>query len=392
MTGFAVGSNVAISSSDTILSAFGKTQAQLNNKLSLSGGTLSGSLYFTGGVYNIDAGGTGPTGYVYFRNATSASTFRVYPETGNLYFSGSLIEGTVPWARLDGVPSTFAPSAHTHTFASLTSKPTTLSGYGITDAYTKAGVNSLACYVGAYNFSNGFLVKTNVARTLNSMLVLHIKGNSYGGLVPINTLVQVYNYTTNDAIISTGALNNGYKINEVKVFYYDNLVYFWVPQQTSFMTMTFQLLRTEEQANRVVSVTNEAVPASGVEKMVTITPRTAWFENTLTNLSQLTDNIGIGSHIANNANPHSVTKAQVGLGNVLNVASYSKTESDGKYLPLVGGEITTNALKVSSQFIFESNTVTEYREGARFNLSTGGWGGMVIGGVRGSISGITGAW
>lgn len=28
---------------------------------------------------------------------------------------------------------------HTHTFASLTSKPTTLSGYGITDAPTKSG-------------------------------------------------------------------------------------------------------------------------------------------------------------------------------------------------------------------------------------------------------------
>lgn len=48
MTGFTVGSNVAISSSDTILSAFGKTQAQLNNKLSLSGGTLSGTLKASG--------------------------------------------------------------------------------------------------------------------------------------------------------------------------------------------------------------------------------------------------------------------------------------------------------------------------------------------------------
>lgn len=31
----------------------------------------------------------------------------------------------------------YASAEHTHTFASLTSKPTTLSGYGITDAYTK---------------------------------------------------------------------------------------------------------------------------------------------------------------------------------------------------------------------------------------------------------------
>lgn len=33
--------------------------------------------------------------------------------------------------------SAYAPASHTHTFASLTSKPTTISGYGITDAYTK---------------------------------------------------------------------------------------------------------------------------------------------------------------------------------------------------------------------------------------------------------------
>lgn len=38
--------------------------------------------------------------------------------------------------------STFSLSGHTHTFASLTSKPTTIAGYGITDAYTKAQVNS----------------------------------------------------------------------------------------------------------------------------------------------------------------------------------------------------------------------------------------------------------
>jgi hypothetical protein len=34
-------------------------------------------------------------------------------------------------------------SSHTHTFASLTSKPTTLSGYGITDAYTQLETNNI---------------------------------------------------------------------------------------------------------------------------------------------------------------------------------------------------------------------------------------------------------
>lgn len=66
----------------------------------------------------------------------------------------------------------------------------------------------------------------------------------------------------------------------------------------------------------------------------------SYIKNKPTQLSEFTDNIGVGSHISNTSNPHNVTKAQVGLGNVLNVASYSKTESDGKYLPLSGGAMS----------------------------------------------------
>ena len=41
--------------------------------------------------------------------------------------------GSVAWGNVTGKPSSFTPSSHTHTFASLTEKPTTISGYGITD-------------------------------------------------------------------------------------------------------------------------------------------------------------------------------------------------------------------------------------------------------------------
>lgn len=44
----------------------------------------------------------------------------------------------------------------------------------------------------------------------------------------------------------------------------------------------------------------------------------SFIKNKPTLLSQFTDNIGVATHIANKANPHSVTKAQVGLGNVDN--------------------------------------------------------------------------
>ena len=43
-------------------------------------------------------------------------------------------------------------------------------------------------------------------------------------------------------------------------------------------------------------------------------------------------NANIQSHISSNNNPHNVTKEQLNLGNVLNVASYSKLESDALLL------------------------------------------------------------
>ena len=41
---------------------------------------------------------------------------------------------TYAWSEITGKPNEFNPAAHSHSFASLTQRPTTLQGYGITDA------------------------------------------------------------------------------------------------------------------------------------------------------------------------------------------------------------------------------------------------------------------
>lgn len=46
------------------------------------------------------------------------------------------VASVVDWANVQNKPTEFNPSTHTHTFASLSSKPTTISWYGITDAPT----------------------------------------------------------------------------------------------------------------------------------------------------------------------------------------------------------------------------------------------------------------
>lgn len=59
---------------------------------------------------------------------------------------------------LDGLDSTaFALSAHSHAFSSITSKPTTLSGYGITDGINDSGNGqsiTLSTATGTFDFSN----------------------------------------------------------------------------------------------------------------------------------------------------------------------------------------------------------------------------------------------
>ena len=54
---------------------------------------------------------------------------------------------------------------------------------------------------------------------------------------------------------------------------------------------------------------------------------TIWDSGNLSLLSQLTDNIGVASHIGNTSNPHGVTKAQVGLGSVDNTSDANKPVS-----------------------------------------------------------------
>ena len=71
--------------------------------------------------------------------------------TGTGGNSTQVIDGSGNWAgnvlAIGKIPTgttstTVALGNHTHTFASITSKPTTLSGYGITDAYTSAQTDS----------------------------------------------------------------------------------------------------------------------------------------------------------------------------------------------------------------------------------------------------------
>ena len=107
----------------------------------LPGGSSGGfSEFDTLAEFPVD----GVTGLIY----VAVDTERIYRWNGTAYVELSA-SGAI-WGQISGVigsqtdlmshlSTNYAPVGHSHAFAALTSKPTTLSGYGIVDAYPLAG-------------------------------------------------------------------------------------------------------------------------------------------------------------------------------------------------------------------------------------------------------------
>jgi hypothetical protein len=87
--------------------------------------TLGSGLSMSGGVLSATLG------------AVSWSSITGTPTTIAGYGITDAFNGS--YGSLTGVPLTFAPSAHTQAFSTITATPTTLAGYGIADAYPLAG-------------------------------------------------------------------------------------------------------------------------------------------------------------------------------------------------------------------------------------------------------------
>lgn len=67
------------------------------------------------------------------------------------------------------------------------------------------------------------------------------------------------------------------------------------------------------------------------------------------------------SHISGTNNPHSVTKTQIGLSNVLNVASYSKTETDNTFLG--------KTAKAADSYKLDGNDSSYFATAAQINVA-----------------------
>lgn len=127
-----------------------------------------------------------------------------------------------------------------------------------------------------YNYRNGCLVRLRNAASSVAMFTVRIFGNSYyGNSIPIDTVIQFYNYPPENQIFQATGVNNGYSFGDIKVFNYDNRIYLWFKQPQQYETFIVHAYYNGDLRNMVESITNEAMPTSGVTREVTITPKQA---------------------------------------------------------------------------------------------------------------------
>lgn len=184
-----------------------------------------------------------------------------------------------------------------------------------------------------YDYRNGCLVRLRNSASSNAMITVRIFGNSYySNNIPFDTVIQFYNYPPENKIFSATGVNNGYSFGDIKVFNYDNRIYLWFKQPQQYETFIVHAYHNGDLRNMVESISNAAMPTSGVTRTTTITPKQAIYSY---------DNISVG-----NVTSSASIKASANM-----VARYiSFNNSDGNNAGYIGsGSPTTNDLYFISQ-------------------------------------------
>lgn len=126
-----------------------------------------------------------------------------------------------------------------------------------------------------YNYDKGCLVKLRNASSVDAMITVRIFGNSYYTTPPFDTVIQFYNYNSGNSIIQYSGVNNGAGFGDIKVFIHDGKVHLWFKQIRQFQSFVVHAYfsNSSDYRNMVESISNAAMPTSGVARMVTITPK-----------------------------------------------------------------------------------------------------------------------
>lgn len=137
-----------------------------------------------------------------------------------------------------------------------------------------------------YNYDKGCLVKLRISSNGNTMVTVRIFGNSYDIKPPFDTVIQFYNYDDNNEILQPTGVNNGTSFGDIKAFIHQGYVHLWFKQTRTYQTFHVHAYTSASKDNLVQSITNAAMPTSGVARAVTITPKQSIYSY---------DNIAVGN-------------------------------------------------------------------------------------------------
>lgn len=213
-----------------------------------------------------------------------------------------------------------------------------------------------------YNYDKGCLVKLRNASSVDAMITVRIFGNSYYTTPPFDTVIQFYNYNTGNSIIQYSGVNNGAGFGDIKAFIHQGYVHLWFKQTRNYQTFHVHAYTSASyKDNLVQSITNAAMPTSGVARAVTITPKQAIYAGDSiiaaagsVNIENTNEINSYSGHLYLNHRNMDGTKNIIMCGNGGGVVIGGTTTSSQK-LHVLGGISSTEKIYAAGGFFKESD-------------------------------------
>lgn len=213
----------------------------------------------------------------------------------------------------------------------------------------------------AYNYDKGCLVKLRTPSNSNTMVTVRIFGNSYDSKPPFDTVIQFYNYDNNNEILQPTGVNNGTSFGDIKAFIHQGYVHLWFKQTRTYQTFHVHAYTSASKDNLVQSITNAAMPTSGVARAVTITPKQAIYagDNIIAaagsvNIENTNEINSYSGHLYLNHRNMDGTKNIIMCGNGGGVVIGGTTTPSQK-LHVLGGISSTEKIYAAGGFFKESD-------------------------------------
>lgn len=213
----------------------------------------------------------------------------------------------------------------------------------------------------AYNYGKGCLVKLRIPSNGNTMVTVRIFGNSYDSKPPFDTVIQFYNYDDNNEILQPTGVNNGTSFGDIKAFIHQGYVHLWFKQTRNYQTFHVHAYTSAPKDNLVQSITNAAMPTSGVARAVTITPKQAIYagDNIIAaagsvNIENTNEINSYSGHLYLNHRNMDGTKNIIMCGNGGGVVIGGTTTPSQK-LYVLGGISSTEKIYAAGGFFKESD-------------------------------------